>query len=309
MDQNNDKIINKLIKNIKVQDINYKVDDLKCAPGLRFSQGSCKILPILVEYAKAWNKYYHQNKILLSETIETLKPKAYKIYLVNELTNRIGDRCYDQQCWSTLDFTSMMDQKKLDIDKKYIHRPKGPEGKFEWLTNINIDNVMKQYEYTYPEFRYIGTVPMDFAEINSFNINNIDFSTNYSNNIYKYGIVFNLDDHDQGGSHWVSMYFNLKEGQIYYFDSVGIAPEVRVTKFMRKVARWIEKNTDHTLQTIDSKYNKFPHQQGDSECGVYSLYFIAKFLEGKTYDDLTKKRISDKEINRYRIVFFRNTKI
>ena len=38
--------------------------------------------------------------------------------------------------------------------------------------------------------------------------------------IFQIGIVFNLDKHDQEGSHWVSMFIDLKRDGIYYFDSL-----------------------------------------------------------------------------------------
>ena len=33
-----------------------------------------------------------------------------------------------------------------------------------------------------------------------------------SKKINKIGIIFNLDKHDESGSHWVSMFINIKEG-------------------------------------------------------------------------------------------------
>ena len=44
------------------------------------------------------------------------------------------------------------------------------------------------------------------------------------NNKKKIGIVFNLDKHDQEGSHWICMYVDLYTDDIYYFDSYGQKP-------------------------------------------------------------------------------------
>ena len=43
------------------------------------------------------------------------------------------------------------------------------------------------------------------------------------------GTVFNLDDHDEPGSHWTAMYVELlprcrEKPSAYYFDSVGSKP-------------------------------------------------------------------------------------
>ena len=48
----------------------------------------------------------------------------------------------------------------------------------------------------------------------------------------KIAIVFNLDRHDQPGSHWVSLFIDLECKFIFYFDSAGnpIPEEIKVLK-------------------------------------------------------------------------------
>ena len=58
---------------------------------------------------------------------------------------------------------------------------------------------------------------------------------------------------------------------------------------------------------LDVEYNQNRHQYKNSECGVYSLNFIIKLLEGKSFDELTKIKISDDEINKQRDILFRQT--
>ena len=53
----------------------------------------------------------------------------------------------------------------------------------------------------------------------------------------------------------------------------------------------------------DSK--KMKHQHGTTECGMYSLYCIIHLLEGKhTIDYFKKRRIPDKDVARYRKIYF-----
>ena len=35
----------------------------------------------------------------------------------------------------------------------------------------------------------------------------------------KIGVIFNLDKHDQSGSHWVAMFIDLENKFFFYFDS------------------------------------------------------------------------------------------
>ena len=38
----------------------------------------------------------------------------------------------------------------------------------------------------------------------------------------KIGIVFNMDPHYKSGSHWISLFINVKKKVIFFFDSVGL---------------------------------------------------------------------------------------
>jgi hypothetical protein len=40
-------------------------------------------------------------------------------------------------------------------------------------------------------------------------------------NVYKLGAVFNLDRHDESGSHWTAMFIDILLGELYYYDSVA----------------------------------------------------------------------------------------
>ena len=43
----------------------------------------------------------------------------------------------------------------------------------------------------------------------------------------------------------------------------------------------------------------------DSECGIYCIYFIAEMLKNPKFDRFKKKRITDKEMEKYRNIYFR----
>ena len=46
-----------------------------------------------------------------------------------------------------------------EITKWRISRIEAP-----WLSNVDIDIVIKQYESKYPSFKFLGTVPIDFRK-------------------------------------------------------------------------------------------------------------------------------------------------
>jgi hypothetical protein len=294
--------INNITKNTVIRP--KSKGDLICAPNLKYEAGSCARIVVLHELAKAYNSTAKSNEqIKLSRNFEILNPQKYKSYLVSEIDKRIGDKCTTQKCWSKQDFIRNMDSIARNEFIKYTFRPKAPQGKFTWLNTININDVMAQYENKYHNFKFFGAVPMDFAELSNLEISNPNYSNIMKGGKTKLGTVFNLDNHNQSGSHWVAMYTDLEKGQIYYFDSVGIKPEKRVRTLMRDQCRFMKNNgIPYEKQIVD--VNTVQHQKENTECGVYSMNFIIRMLRGDEFKSLCNKPISDKKINKCRKVYF-----
>lgn len=53
------------------------------------------------------------------------------------------------------------------------------------------------------------------------------------------------------------------------------------------------------------RHNDVQHQHGGSECGVYAISFILRLLDGESFDEIIKNRISDEEIKSCRKLYFR----
>jgi len=271
--------------------------DKKCAPAYSFKDGSCIPLDALIKTAKEYNKN-HEDKIKLDRNMEFMHPKKYKKYLVQSFNQKFP-QCSNQLCW--LDNLYKYDDKLKQKLVKKFHRPIGPQGKFTWLNTININDVMDQYTEKYDDFLFLGAVPMDFYEININDIKNLDYEDLYKNGIKKLGIVFNLDNHDQPGSHWVAGMINLEKGFLYYYDSYGVRAEKRVRFFFDKVAKIMQEKFK-VSPTVD--YNRKRHQYKDSECGMFSLYFIIKMLEGKDFKEVCNSKINDDDVNALRDKYF-----
>ena len=295
-----------IISSIRTSEISIRENDKRCAPGISFDSASCIKLSLLVELANAYNiDASSDDRIKLYAKLETLNPSKYKKYIVREIKKRVGDKCTTQKCWTEQSFINRLNKKVKTELQKYTFRPDGPNGKFEWLNTFNIDDVMKQYEIKHTDFRYLGTVPMDFDALPRFNLSGIDYTDYYKNNKTKIGVVFNLDESWKTGSHWVAMYADLKIGEVFYFDSYGISPDKRVRKLMRKIANDTKKINPNV--SVKSDHNKIRHQYESSECGVYSMNFIIRMLRGDGFDNICKSKTSDAEINKCRKQYFINT--
>ncbi len=194
----------------------------------------------------------------------------------------------EQDEWSFTQALPLDTAEITRLQKTYL-RPKQPDSWKNdpdlWLDSLNIADVMKQYEETLPDFEFLGPFPIDFAAPDP-NANtqdkcligeicNLDLKKNLANGKTRIGIIYNLDPHYKDGSHWVANYVDLKNHKCYYFDSYGYETPSQIEKFMQ----WL------TLQDPKMKlaYNARRFQFRDSECGMYSMYFIIRMLMGEDF--------------------------
>ena len=113
--------------------------------------------------------------------------------------------------------------------------------------------------------------------------------------ITKIGIIFNLDPHYKSGSHWVSLFINIPKKFIFYFDSAGEKIPKQIMKLSENIIKQVEELMPQPMHfTFDQNYPK-EHQFGDTECGMYSLYFIINMVEDKINGHILKNScIKDK---------------
>ena len=93
-------------------------------------------------------------------------------------------------------------------------KPKGPIDKDEWLSSLDLINVMEHYEKKYEDFEFIGPYPIDFKYIYEefFNLNLKKLMKNKK----KLGIVFNTDTSNGPGEHWISLFLDLDSNTICF---------------------------------------------------------------------------------------------
>jgi Ulp1 protease family, C-terminal catalytic domain len=175
-----------------------------------------------------------------------------------------------------------------------------------WLDSYNIEDVMNQYEEAYPEFEFIGPVPIDFdARSGAWGkcivdeLCKLDIREAAKKGTKKIGIIYNLDKHDEPGSHWVCSFVDIPGRAAYFFDSYGYRPPPEVERFM---ARCKEQGCDRLY------YNDVRHQRKGSECGMYSLFVIICLLKGRSFYDICTKIVDDDTMNSFRDILFATEK-
>lgn len=275
----------------------------KCAPGSKPNPNTCSCLSreSLIKITKQWNLNHPDNKI-------NYRLSNSSTSLWNKINDKMKNNCKNEWCWIQQEFVKRINSD--DINNSY--RPSMPksweDNKYEWLNTDDIENVMQQYENAYKDFHFIGPVPIDFDKPYGIGhcivdeLCKLNLSKIHNNGYRKIGIIFNLDPHDKPGSHWVSMFCDMKRKGIYYFDSYGMNPPDEIETLMIRL-----RNQGKLLNlNMKLKHNQIRHQYKNSECGVYCLFFITQLLQGRTFEQLIKSPILDESMNSRRNFFFNN---
>lgn len=298
----------------------------KCAPGYTFEEGSCFTLQQLHNLVDIYNKFVNMRIINISNKKDAMiEKKDNKLEMVQLLLKYLKATCDENDICLIKKSFLQHETREFSIDAV---RPYGPSGQFTWLNTLNINHVIEQYAKSSDSFEFIGSLPMDFIDLPRINIKALNIKELYDKNKYKIGVVFNTDNHNQPGQHWIAAYCDLKKFQLYYFDSVAMPPHDNVRKLMCHVAELcyeckfnsklnVKGKLMHPNETCnydalpcaDIRYNKVKHQRENSECGVYCINFIIRMLNGTTFDEHNNTPISDAEINTCRQVYFHDVNL
>lgn len=263
-----------------------------CAPKTieHFKQnGTCFDIVALRKIAYAFNRQFPTAAI--ADVATKSLPKLKK-----ELEQRLRKQCKSETCWVA--------KLGLDADPTVndLLRPQTPEEWLDkpntWLTNFNIEAVMAQYEQRYPDFKFLGVFPVDFQL--KYGNGSCMYEEVCTLDIEKHnhiGFIINLDRHDEPGSHWTAIF--IKDYTLYYYDSTASVPPEEIRNFA-------------TAKKLKLVVNTARHQNGNSECGMFSIYYIVRWLSllaenpSTTFEQVVRdKAITDKNMLALRKVFFR----
>lgn len=232
---------------------------------------------------------------------KSIKLHQNKADLWNDINFHMSNKCSDEQCW--LDYFPLN-----DLNNSFV--PKQPDdwkhNDRTWLTNFDILNVMTQYEKKYRSFKFLGVFPIDFRSTNSLgnciseqmcslNIKNIGKS--------QIGAVFNLDKHNEPGSHWVAIYININPKNpnygFYYFDSNAMDMPPEIKNFSNVVIEQINN------EKFKSYINTVRKQFKGSECGMFCIHFLLQMLKKQKFEDFINNKVYDDDVHKLRSVLFR----
>lgn len=289
----------------------HRTNKMVCSPsvdGMKI-KNSCYTPKILITIRDAYNKDHDAE-----DRIHESDPEKLWVILNSRFV-----QCKKEDCW----LNAIKDERLRKRIDRYIFAPDKPyawrKNPNEWLSNYDIMNVLEQYEERYKNFEFIGPTPIDFDKAaNGSCVYNELCGFNLQEQVKKgktkIAVVFNLSPHTSSGSHWVSMFIDTKERVIFFFDSAGATAPKEVKALIDRIQEQAEKHGGKEYEVHENHPHE--HQFGNTECGIYSLFFIITMLTGKT--ELRKGRLSmkdkislfkqdtikDKYIEKYRNVYF-----
>ena len=277
-----------------------KSHPISCSPQENPNSFSCYTNNNLLYMRKMWNEKHP------SQYVKTLNPKKIWFFF----KRKYETSCNRESCWIKHIATQHQSEKELAA----AFAPKSPDSwkknPNEWLSNFDIQKVMKQYEKRYKCFEFIGPSPIDFDTVLQdgkcvwVNLCKFSVQEQLNKNKKKIGFIFNTDTHDKGGSHWVSLFINLRTGKIFFFDSVGTRCPIQIKEFVKRVIGQ-GKRLDSPIHFTFDENHPVSHQKSNTECGMYSLYFIIHMLEDKvTSKYLKTHRIPDRYITQFRKIYY-----
>jgi hypothetical protein len=272
-----------------------------CAPDKDTSKGSCLDEDLIIKIAKILNK---KKKITINLKLPIDEIHNQLLEIIQEMND-----CDSEACILTM--KDLL--KKLGKDKqkcKNSFRPIMPDDwdgdDNAWLSTDEIEDSLKQYEKTDEKFYFYGAVPIDFSNCSVSNLCSFNLKKHIKKGDTKIGIVFNTDPHTQKGQHWISLYVDLQgenlEGKpcVYYFDSYGRKPPQQIHKLIQTILKQGEKY-NHPLNYF---YNDHCYQNINAQCGMYSIHFVKRMLEGLSFRKFLKSGLNDKKMIHYRNQYF-----
>lgn len=244
-------------------------------------------------------KMVHTNICSSSENIEKLKnwlqtsgPPKKIIEEAKAKTN-----CNSESClYKKVDVLSVD-----DLEERF--KKEGPWNSTAWLSNEDIDeNVLEQWTKKFPRFKHITFQMRDFESRKSelARLNWLELAKEYDS----LGCALNTDRTGGPGEHWTAFYVDFKNHTVEYFDSGGTTPLKEFSDFAI--------NTADILSESGKKYTdeivcKIEHQKENTECGVYTLYYILSRLHGVPFKAFEFKRVPDDMMVEFRKYLWRHS--
>ncbi len=203
----------------------------------------------------------------------------------------------------------------LELELRY--KTQGPRNTLELTSNFNLDGTLQRWARVFPEFYPCPFAMMDFdthgdlfGEIDLLAVLDGRVAMDLGPGVGRlarpatcFGCIVNTDTSNNRGKHWVAVFVDCRSSpwSVEYFNSAGAPPPRAMTNWMQKsCARLSERH-----ETIVVAVTDLDHQESQTECGLYALYYIRRRLEGTPYSFFFERLVPDAAMTAFRLHVFR----
>jgi hypothetical protein len=270
----------------------------------------------------------HMKRYIESQTKKPFNGTRHDI--INMMTKLLGCDGTESCILSHHKFEEVAGSGNLRKIKENRMKPYGPRDNTALLNNYNIDEVLDMYTDKIMDFHHINFRMIDFAQTEPDEFNKLyrdgespekiksSLLTFLDPNFFRgqkkcMGVVLNTDIHTNGGKHWFALFFDFRNPAIItleYFNSSGNIPMEEVHEYLVKFQRKVLKEYPKSQCTIE-RVSSIQLQNSQTECGVYSCYFVISRAEGvslKDFRNVCNTGIPDSKMIEYRKHLFRKHK-
>lgn len=207
-----------------------------------------------------------------------------------------------------------------------VLKPPGPRHTTALLSNFDIDGVLEHWAAECTDFHNCPFAMMDFLTADSYcqlrHVRGHDLlAGRLEQTVFDetaaglrrtvrrpnrtLGCVLNTDVSTGPGKHWVCVFVDCRgDGAwtIEYFNSSGNPPPSPVVQWAARVAGELDAARDDPKKPPArlEAVSDVRHQKSNTECGVYSLYYIRSRLDGRPSSDFANWVVPDDAMVEFR---------
>lgn len=192
-----------------------------------------------------------------------------------------------------------------------------PEGDVEgntWVDSSQIVRVLNSWRiYINPKinnFYPMGFATLDFMTCsNSFNnrVKNLTLTKLIKKKYLTAAAIINTDNCNGGGEHWFPIFIDLRKDVISleYYNSVKKKMPNQICEYFNNLRNsYIQSGGTRKVKICSMLSDE--HQNKNSECGIYSLFYIYSRLEGISGEEIVSYSLPDDHVHKLRKVLFYN---
>lgn len=225
----------------------------------------------------------------------------------------------------------LLPEAALERELEVRFKAQGPRGSTALLSNFNIDETLRRWARVFPEYYPCPFAMMDFDRtgeaFSSLDLVDVfegreplDLGPGFGvvrRRAQCFGCVVNTDNSSGPGKHWVAVFVDGRPPAgapwtVEYFNSAGRPPPKAMTNWMERTrARLAEYRASlpscrgRVCDVISVPVTDMDHQESQTECGLYALYYQRMRLQGTPYSFFFKQLIPDSAMTAFRAHVFR----